>query len=175
MLIGYARVSTQDQDTALQLEAMRAAGVDKVFEEKASGAKIDRPVLWECLDSLRSGDQFVFYKLDRVARSLSDLLKIVDCVERAGAWCVVSNRSRQHAFSIILMSSAWSARPGRAPGGSRHGRPGGGHQMCFFACPRASLSGQFRAGQLGAIRGACIVTVLHASSRAGKRRALLLA
>ncbi|MPT53174.1 recombinase family protein [Delftia sp.] len=85
MLIGYARVSTQDQDTALQLEAMRAAGVDKVFEEKASGAKIDRPVLWECLGSLRSGDQFVFYKLDRVARSLSDLLKIVDCVERAGA------------------------------------------------------------------------------------------
>lgn len=91
------------------------------------------------------------------------------------AWCVVSNRSRQHAFSIFLMSPAWSARPGRAPGGSRHGRPGGGHLMCFFACPRASLSGQFRAGQLGAIRGACTVTALHASSRAGKRRALLLA
>ena len=85
MLVGYARVSTQDQDTALQLEAMRAAGVVRVFEEKASGAKIDRPVLWECLGALRSGDQFVFYKLDRVARSLSDLLRIVDCVERAGA------------------------------------------------------------------------------------------
>lgn len=54
-------------------------------------------------------------------------------------------------------------------------RAGVGHLMCFFACPRASLSGQFRAGQLGAIRGACTVTALHASSRAGKRRALLLA
>lgn len=85
MLIGYARVSTQDQDTALQIEAMRAAGVARIFEEKASGAKFDRPVLWECLESLRSGDQFVFYKLDRVARSLSDLLKILDRVERAGA------------------------------------------------------------------------------------------
>jgi len=60
-------------------------GVQKIYEEKASGARFDRPVLWECLGSLRSGDQFVFYKLDRVARSLSDLLKILDRVERAGA------------------------------------------------------------------------------------------
>ncbi len=85
MLVGYARVSTQDQDTALQLEAFKAAGVGKVFQEKASGAKFNRPVLWECLRSLRSGDQFVFYKLDRVARSLSDLLRILEAVERAGA------------------------------------------------------------------------------------------
>ena len=85
MLIGYARVSTQDQDTAIQIEAMRVMGVQKIYEEKASGARFDRPVLWECLGSLRSGDQFVFYKLDRVARSLSDLLKILDRVERAGA------------------------------------------------------------------------------------------
>ena len=85
MLIGYARVSTQDQDTSLQIEALRAVGVREIFEEKASGAKFDRPALWRCLDSLSSGDQFVFYKLDRVARSLSDLLKILDKVERAGA------------------------------------------------------------------------------------------
>lgn len=85
MLIGYARVSTQDQDTALQVEAMRAACVEKIFEEKASGVKFNRPVLWKCLATLKSGDQFVFYKLDRVARSLADLLKIVDKVERSGA------------------------------------------------------------------------------------------
>lgn len=85
MLIGYARVSTQDQDTAIQIEAMRVMGVQKIYEEKASGARFDRPVLWQCLGSLKSGDQFVFYKLDRVARSLSDLLKILDRVERSGA------------------------------------------------------------------------------------------
>lgn len=84
-LVGYARVSTAEQHTAIQLQAFRNIGVSTVFEEKASGAKFDRPVLWECLDSLKTGDQFVFYKLDRVARSLSDLLKIIDRVERAGA------------------------------------------------------------------------------------------
>ena len=84
-MLGYARVSTQDQDTALQIEALTRFGCTRVFEEKASGAKYERPALWECLGSLRTGDQFVFYKLDRVARSLSDLLKILDRVERAGA------------------------------------------------------------------------------------------
>src|SRR2546427_1157916 len=104
MLVGYARVSTQDQDTALQIEAMRAAGVLKVFEGKASGARIDRPVLWECLGSLRSGDQFVFYKLDRVARSLSDLLKILDRVERAGA-SIKSLRSEEHTSELQSQSN----------------------------------------------------------------------
>lgn len=85
MLIGYARVSTQDQDTALQLEAFRSLGVAKVFEEKASGVRYDRPVLWRCLNSLRKGDQLVVYKLDRVARSLADLLRILDKIERSGA------------------------------------------------------------------------------------------
>lgn len=85
MLIGYARVSTQEQDTTLQIEALKLAGVQEIFEEKASGAKFNRPVLWKCLRSLKSGDQFVFYKLDRVARSLSDLLRILEAVEKAGA------------------------------------------------------------------------------------------
>lgn len=85
MLIGYARVSTQDQDTALQCEAFRAAGVHVIYEEKASGAKFNRPVLWKCLGKLKSGDQFVIYKLDRVARSLADLLRILDKIEKSGA------------------------------------------------------------------------------------------
>lgn len=85
MIYGYARVSTQDQDTAMQLSAFRALGVEKVFEEKASGVRYDRPVLWQCLDSLRSGDLLVIYKLDRIARSLADLLRILDKIERAGA------------------------------------------------------------------------------------------
>lgn len=85
MLVGYARVSTQDQDTALQCEAFRAAGVSVIYEEKASGAKFNRPVLWQCLGKLGSGDQFVIYKLDRVARSLADLLRILDKIEKSGA------------------------------------------------------------------------------------------
>lgn len=84
-LVGYARVSTQDQDTALQIQALNSAGVTEIFEEKASGVNFERPALWDCLNSLKSGDQFIFYKLDRVARSLSDLLKILEAVERAGA------------------------------------------------------------------------------------------
>lgn len=84
-VVGYARVSTQEQDTSLQLEALNRIGCTCVYEEKASGAKLQRPVLWQCLDSLRPGDQLVFYKLDRIARSLSDLLQILDRVERSGA------------------------------------------------------------------------------------------
>jgi len=86
MKIGYARVSTQDQDTALQIEALRAAGVSQIFEEKASGGRAsNRPVLWKSLRSLGRGDVFVFYKLDRVARSLTDLLRILEIVESVGA------------------------------------------------------------------------------------------
>lgn len=85
MLIGYARVSTQEQDTAMQIEALRNAGVAIIFEEKASGARFDRPVLWACIARLVGGDQLVFYKLDRIARSLSDLLLILKRVEDAGA------------------------------------------------------------------------------------------
>lgn len=84
-LVGYARVSTQDQDTALQIEALRSIGCTQIYEEKASGVKFDRPALWDCLNALRPGDQFVFYKLDRVARSLGDLLRILERVERSGA------------------------------------------------------------------------------------------
>lgn len=85
MLIGYARVSTSDQHTALQLDALRKAGCERIYEERASGAKFNRPVLWECIDSLRPGDQLTFYKLDRVARSLSDLLRILEGIKDAGA------------------------------------------------------------------------------------------
>lgn len=84
MLVGYARVSTQDQDTALQLDALRRAGVRKVFDEKAS-ALSDRPVLRACLASLRKGDVLVVWKVDRIARSLKQLLAILDHLEAVGA------------------------------------------------------------------------------------------
>lgn len=86
MLIGYARVSTSDQDTELQLRALRAAGVRKVYEEKRSGGRMSHRVqLLALLEALRPGDQVVVYKLDRVARSLRDLLAILDRITQAGA------------------------------------------------------------------------------------------
>lgn len=84
MLIGYARVSTRDQETDLQLDALRRAGVTEIFEEKASSVGA-RPQLRRCLAALRPGDVFVIYKLDRVARSLPDLLSILADIKAAGA------------------------------------------------------------------------------------------
>lgn len=86
MYIGYARVSTQDQDTALQLDALRRAGCESIFEEKASGSsRRGRRQLARCLASLCKGDVLVVYKIDRVARSLFDLLEIVRQLEAVGA------------------------------------------------------------------------------------------
>ncbi len=86
MFVGYARVSTQDQDTALQLDALFKAGCEKVFEEKASGAsRRGRAELARCLASLSKGDVLVVYKIDRIARSLFDLLDILRHLERVGA------------------------------------------------------------------------------------------
>jgi len=86
MFIGYARVSTQEQDTALQLDALKHLGCEVVYEEKASGAsRRGRPELARCLDALGKGDVLVVYKIDRVARSLFDLLDILRHLERVGA------------------------------------------------------------------------------------------
>lgn len=86
MYIGYARVSTQDQDTALQLDALAKAGCERVFQEKASGAsRRGRVELARCLSSLRRGDVLVVYKIDRIARSLFDLLEILRQLESVGA------------------------------------------------------------------------------------------
>jgi len=85
-LVGYARVSTQDQETDLQLDALRAAGVVEIYEEKASGASLDkRHVLKRCLASMGKGDTLVVYKIDRIARSLGDLLRILEGLTAKGA------------------------------------------------------------------------------------------
>ncbi|CCG07772.1 recombinase family protein [Pararhodospirillum photometricum] len=78
MLVGYARVSTQEQDLALQLDALKAAGCEKIFTEKASGAQRDRPQLLAALDYTRTGDTLVVWKLDRLARSLKQLIETVE-------------------------------------------------------------------------------------------------
>jgi DNA invertase Pin-like site-specific DNA recombinase len=78
MLIGYARVSTRDQNYELQLDALEAAGCSKTFEEKLSGAQRDRPELKAALDYVRPSDTLVVWKLDRLARSLKQLIETVE-------------------------------------------------------------------------------------------------
>ncbi len=86
MLIGYARVSKgDDQSTAAQKRALRDAGCARVFEEAASGGRWDRPQLHRMLDQLRPDDVVVVWKLDRLSRSLKDLLHILEKLEAAGA------------------------------------------------------------------------------------------
>lgn len=86
MFVGYARVSTQDQDTALQMDALIKVGCEVIFQEKASGAsRRGRAELAKCLASLRKGDVLVVYKIDRIARSLFDLLDMLRHLERVGA------------------------------------------------------------------------------------------
>lgn len=85
MLIGYARVSTNDQDTSLQEVALRQAGCERIYTEKASGGRWDRPELHRALEQLRPGDVLLVWKLDRLSRSLKDLLQIIERIEKAGA------------------------------------------------------------------------------------------
>lgn len=85
MLIGYARVSTQDQDTDAQIVALKSSGCELIFQEKASGGRWDRPELHRLLEQLRKGDVLVVWKLDRLSRSLKDVLLLMERVEQAGA------------------------------------------------------------------------------------------
>ena len=85
MRIGYARVSTDDQDLAQQQAALKAAGCQRLYEEKLSGAKRDRPQLARLIDQLRPNDVVTVTRLDRLARSTRDLLDIAERLEEAGS------------------------------------------------------------------------------------------
>src|SRR5436309_5847476 len=86
MILGYARVSKgEEQDTRMQETALRAAGVERLFTERASGGRWDRPQLHRLLDQLRPQDVVVVWKLDRLSRSLKDLLHLMERIAQAGA------------------------------------------------------------------------------------------
>jgi DNA invertase Pin-like site-specific DNA recombinase len=85
MLVGYARVSTEDQDLTLQRTALSGAGCKRIYEEKVSGAKRSRLELDRMLDQLRAGDVIVVSRLDRLARSTRDLLDIAEQLKEVGA------------------------------------------------------------------------------------------
>jgi DNA invertase Pin-like site-specific DNA recombinase len=81
MLIGYARVSTDEQDTRLQIDALKRAGCEKIYEERASGSRTDRPELNKALAQGRKGDVVIVWKLDRLGRSLPHLIDTVHDLE----------------------------------------------------------------------------------------------
>lgn len=101
-IIGYARVSTEGQELTAQLEQLNGAGVDKVFKEKASGVKQDRPQLTAMIDTLREGDTVIICKLDRMARSTKHLLEIVDQLE-----------AKQVAFKVLNINLDTSTPTGK--------------------------------------------------------------
>ncbi len=86
MLIGYARISTDDQTFDLQLDALKAAGCDaqRIYTDTASGAKTDRPGLTRAIDVAREGDTLVVWRLDRLGRTLPHLLQLVEELKRRG-------------------------------------------------------------------------------------------
>src|SRR5260370_41557480 len=115
MLIGYARVSTDGQDHALQVDALRAAGCEKIFVETASGSRTDRPELGKIIEMARSGEQVCVWRLDRLARSLRHLIALSEDLNRRG----IALRSLTESIDTTPAS-------GRVP---FHGLGGGGSMV----------------------------------------------
>ena len=104
MLLGYARVSKAgDQDTAAQVGALKAAGCARVYEDTASGGRWDRPELHRLLDQLRDGDALVVWKLDRLSRSLKDLLHVLERIDATKA-TFRSLTSNSKCFPLAMSS-----------------------------------------------------------------------
>ena len=109
MIVGYARVSTDGQTLDAQHSALRQAGCERVFSEKASGAKTDRAQLAKALAALGPGDTLVVCKLDRLARSTRDLLNTLDAISKAGAafkslgdpWCNTTSAHGRLMLTVL--------------------------------------------------------------------------
>jgi Enterobacteriaceae phage serine recombinase len=84
MKYGYARVSTDDQNPALQMDALKKAECTHIFQDKLTGATVKRPALTKCLKNLRAGDTLIVWKLDRLGRSLGDLINMLDDLRDRG-------------------------------------------------------------------------------------------
>jgi len=87
MIIGYARVSTTDQNLDLQLDALQKEGCEGVYSEKMSGRNLDRPELTQCLKALRKGDTLIVWRLDRLGRSIHDLINTIQMLGERGVNC----------------------------------------------------------------------------------------
>ena len=112
-VLGYARVSTVDQDLSSQLEALTAAGATLIYREKVSGVRADRPQLAKLMASLQAGDTVVVAKIDRLGRSTRELLELIDRISKAGAsfrslgdplWNTESAQGRLLSTLLVLVA-----------------------------------------------------------------------
>lgn len=109
MLIGYARVSTQEQNLLRQLDQLKAAGCERIFQEKITGTKKERPELDRLLEQLRPGDTIIFSELTRLSRSTKDLFSLVEAIEKSGgnikslkeAWLDTTSPQGKLMFTIF--------------------------------------------------------------------------
>ena len=138
MLIGYARVSTADQALDLQKDALRKAGCKLIFENTSSGAKSDRPGLNEALAYLRAGDTLVFWKLDRVIRSLQRLITLAQECKARGIGLKslqdqIDTSSRMDRFLYHAMSTVAKLERDLTSGHRSHRSR---HRECAASLPR---------------------------------------
>ena len=111
MLIGYARVSTEDQTPLPQAQALKSEGCTEIFEEHASGGNRARPVLARVLERIGKGDTLVVMRIDRLARSLSHLLEVIEQLEAKGAFFrslqdPIDTASPQGKFTLQVLGAA---------------------------------------------------------------------
>src|SRR5712671_1429551 len=111
MKYGYARVSTEDQNPALQLAALKRAKCGKIFKDERTGATTKRPALLRCLKALQDGDTLIVWKLDRLARSLRDLVTMLDDFHQRGI--PVTHRGHQHHDTGRQADLSYVRRPRR--------------------------------------------------------------
>jgi DNA invertase Pin-like site-specific DNA recombinase len=110
MKIGYARVSTEDQNPALQLAALKKVGCKRLFTDKATGSHVKRPELATCLKALDDGDTLIVWKLDRLGRSLRDLITLLDDLKgRGGAFQSLTESIDTTHRLCTKMSRTWSS------------------------------------------------------------------
>ncbi|MGM0883455.1 MAG: recombinase family protein [Bacillota bacterium] len=116
--IGYARVSTSDQFMDLQIDSLKSSGCDRIFEEKVSGKKSDRPELARCLEYLRSGDTLVIWKLDRLGRTTKQLIELSHDLKERGISLQIRPEYLKQSYikfsstktleSEILLTGSWN-------------------------------------------------------------------
>jgi len=177
MLLGYARVSTLDQDHALQIDAMKAAGCKRIVTETASGGRADRPELAKLLDQAGRGDTIVCWRLDRIGRSLRHLIDIADQLQARGIGlrslteCIdTSTASGRFLFSVLaalgqmerelLVERTRAGLQAAAARGRRGGRPPVLDDAKVRAAKAMLTSGTMTAGEVARSLG-CAPSTLY--------------
>lgn len=177
MLLGYARCSTGSQDHALQLDALRAAGCERIVTETASGTRTDRPELAKLLEQAREGDVLVVWRLDRLARSLKHLIDLSEGMNRRGIALRsltesidTSTTSGRFLFNIlgslgqmereIIVERTRAGLAAAAARGRRGGRPAALDEAKLRAAKAMTASGTMTAGEIAKSLG-CAPSTLY--------------